>query len=210
MAWRRWGILPLLVGSVVLAFAWDLTRGGPSYGDYGLALGGEHALPSRLVQFVAGMACAYWVVRRGSLPLWASSALALVSLLLAVLASSTDQSAATRHLVWAAVGVGLVLLTSSVARLHDYPPTTEAFGERAYSFYLLHQPIVLMWGPLMARLPGWELQLLVGSAAALSLTTVGALVMYRWVELPTHRLGRRLFPSPTRLDATSPAPTSSP
>lgn len=195
VAWRRWGILAVLVCSILIAFAWDLTRGGPYLTEYGFSLGGEHALPSRLVQFVAGMACAYWVIRRGLPRVQTSSLSVAAALLVAVLASSTDQSPAVRHIAWAAVGVSLVLLTSSVAQLRTYPPMTEAFGERAYSFYLLHQPLLLLLSPLVARIPGWGTQLVVGSIAAFILTTLAALALYRWVESPTHRLGRRLFPS---------------
>ncbi|WP_289019470.1 acyltransferase [uncultured Ornithinimicrobium sp.] len=198
LAWRRWGIVPVLVVSAILALVWNLMAGGPSYGDYGLAVGGGHALPARFVQFVAGMACAYWVVRRGVPPLRGSVVLATASVLAAVTASSTDQSAPIRHLAWAAAGVGLVLLTSSLARSREYPPMTERFGERAYSFYLLHQPIVLLLAPLAGRLDGWVTQLVIGSIGAFTLTSIAAALMYRWVELPTHRLGRRLFPRPSR------------
>lgn len=204
LAWRRWGILPVLALSAAVAFAWDVTSGAGASGDnYGFALGGEHALPSRLIQFVAGMACAWWVLRRGTPRLWLSAALAFASLLGAVLASSTNQSPAVRHLAWAAVGVGLVLLTSSLARIREYPALTERFGERAYSFYLLHQPIVLLLSPLASRLDGWVTQLVVGSIVAFALASLAALLMYRWVELPTHRLGRRLFPRPSRTASDS-------
>lgn len=207
MAWRKWGIYPLLAFSVSTAFLWDLTQGGQTYGELGFALGGGHALPSRLVQFVAGMWAAQWLLQRGVPAVRPISLLTAGSLVLAVLASSTDQSQAIRNVVWGLLGVTLVLLTCAIAGRQTVPRLGEGFGERAYSFYLLHQPIVLLLSAPISLLEGWVLQLLVGSFVAFVLTTLGAAFMYRFVEWPTHQLGRRMFPSPSRATSAEPATT---
>ncbi|GAA1172543.1 hypothetical protein GCM10009584_11850 [Ornithinimicrobium humiphilum] len=199
LVWRRWGMTPLLLGSVVLAAAWSATDGWGVTGPVGFGLGDGHALPSRLLQFVAGMWCATRVVpgREGRGAAWAVASVGTG--VLAVVATSTDQHEVVKHVVWAALGVSLVMLMCSARPRPERLAITESFGERAYSFYLLHQPVLFLLAPVVARFPGgWTVQLLLGGLVSLAVTTVLAYLMYRTVEAPTHRLGRRLFPSPTR------------
>lgn len=83
----------------------------------------------------------------------------------------------------------------------------QALGKMSYSFYLLHLPclylaIELLWGRVPAT---------VVFALALGLTLVLAAVFFRYVELPSIALGRRLSegaaagPSERSGDAARPA-----
>lgn len=197
--WRRWSMTPLVLASVLVAGVWSASRGLDVSGPVGFGLGGIHALPARLVQFVLGMWCAARLVRVGpGLP----SAWALGSAgagLVAAVASTTEQNEVLVHLAWGALGMCLVMLMCSLRPGGRTIAYTEQFGERAYSFYLLHQPVLLLLAPAVAMLPGgWPVQLVLVGLVAFVLITGMAAIMYRYVELPTHRLGRRLFPHPSR------------
>ncbi|QDO87420.1 acyltransferase [Ornithinimicrobium ciconiae] len=195
--WRRWGMAPLLIGSVALAAIWTLSRGLDVSGPVGFGLGGIHALPARLLQFVIGMWCATRLVSGGSVRPRTWAAGSLVFGLVSVIASTTEQNEVLVHIAWGALGACLVLLMCGLRVGGKAIEVSEEFGERAYSFYLLHQPALLVVGPLVALLPGWPAQLLIGGTATFLLITAMAAVMYRYVELPTHRLGRRMFPGPS-------------
>ena len=72
----------------------------------------------------------------------------------------------------------------------------DAFGLRTFSFYLLHQPVVLLLAPYVASWPGgWVPQLVLGGALVLLLVSALAEALFRAVELPSHELGKRLFPT---------------
>ena len=64
----------------------------------------------------------------------------------------------------------------------------QVLGRTSYSFYLLHMPVLFACVCVLGRHGSW----LVLVACALPLTTVLALVSYRWVELPCVALGKRL------------------
>ncbi|WP_162803021.1 acyltransferase family protein [Ornithinimicrobium avium] len=202
--WRRWGMTPLLVGSVALATVWTWSQSLGVSGPVGFGLGGIHALPSRLLQFVAGMWCATRLV--SSQPLntrhWALGMLVFGAA--ATLASTIQLNEVIIHLAWGGLGACLVLLMCAVRPTGQTVEISERFGERAYSFYLLHQPVLLVLGPVVALLPGWPVQLVVGGTGVFLLVTAFAALMYRYVELPTHQLGRRLFPSPSQRPAPAP------
>lgn len=197
VVWKRWGLLPIFVVSVVLAVLWDATREWGVSGPVGFGLGGIHALPARLLQFVIGMWCAVKVVS-GDLGRPRTWLLAVLGTgLLATIASTAQWHVVAIHTAWGALGAALVMLACSHAL--DFPAlnVTEKFGERSYSFYLLHQPVLLILAPAVALLPGWPTQLVVGGLGTFIIISVLAHVMYGAVELPTHKLGRRFFPNPT-------------
>lgn len=187
-----------MLGSVTLAVVWGWSSSLPVTGPLGFALGGGHALPARLLQFVFGMACAAAVVRGqgGRVSWWVTAAATLW--LVAAVATTTDQPMVIKHVAWGLLGVALVMLACGLQLRGQTFNLSEGFGERAYSFYLLHQPVLLVMAPVVELLPGgWPIQLIVGGLAAFFLVTGLAAIMYRVVELPTHRLGRRLFPRPS-------------
>lgn len=196
--WRRWGMAPLLLGSVALAAVWAWSRGLDVTGPVGFGLGGIHALPARLLQFVAGMWCATQLTSAKRVPtkVWITGV--VVSGAIAVTASIAQVSEVIIHIAWAGLGACLVMVLLAARPRGRVIDLSEGFGERAYSFYLLHQPTLLLLGPIVALLPGWPAQLLIGGTGTFLVVTLLAALMYRFIELPTHQLGRRLFPSPSR------------
>lgn len=193
--WRKWGIAPILIGAALLSLAWSLIG---QTGVAGPFVGDGHALPARLMQFAAGMACAVAVVRgrapRGAIGL----AAAVVGGVVGAVASVLEWPEVARLAIWALVGVGLILWVNELGRGGKMLRPLESFGARSYSFYLLHQPILLLAAPLVALIPGgWIPKVLVGGTLAFAAVTGAAALLYRWVELPSHRLGRRFFPRPT-------------
>ncbi|WP_158609419.1 acyltransferase family protein [Cellulomonas triticagri] len=193
LAWRRWGIVPVLVAAVALDLIWRTSGllGGPA------PLGSDLVVPARLDQFVAGMACAVairtgrtWTTRRLVPALLASGVVALVL--------STLELGVLTGVAWAAVGSCAVLLLAGPLGQTLARTPLERFGTRSFSFYLMHQPVMLVCAPLVAALPGGTpVQLLLGGAGVLALTITAAEVLYRTVELPSHHAGRRRFPRTT-------------
>lgn len=203
LAWRRWGITPVLIGAVALDLAWrgSGALGGPA------PLGSDLVVPARLDQFVAGMACAVairagftWSVRRG-LVVFAVATLAALS-------TSTLDLGVFTGVAWAAAGSSAVLLLAGPLGRALGGTVLDRFGARSFSFYLLHQPVLLVGAPVVALLPGgMPVQLVVGGLAAFGVTVLLAELLYRGVELPSHHAGRRRFPvtverpmTPARVD----------
>jgi exopolysaccharide production protein ExoZ len=190
LAWRRWGIVPVLIGAVALDLAWrgSGALGGPA------PLGSDLVVPARLDQFVAGMACAVairagftWSVRRG-LVVFAIATLA-------ALGTSTLDLGVFTGVAWAAAGSSAVLLLAGPLGRALGGTVLDRFGARSFSFYLLHQPILLVGAPVVALLPGgMPVQLVGGGAIAFLVTVAAAELLYRGVELPSHHAGRRRFP----------------
>src|SRR5690606_4613896 len=97
-------------------------------------------------------------------------------------------------LAWGGVGAACILaLVGPIgSALHHSP--LERFGARSYSFYLLHQPILLLLAGPASLLPGgWIGQLFVGGAIAFALVSLAATVLYRTVEKPSHEYAQRRF-----------------
>ena len=72
------------------------------------------------------------------------------------------------------------------------------FGARSYAVYILHQPIILLaawlaWGPL--ALPTRP-AIAATAAMAIASVLVASELVYRWVERPAIRLGKRLSHEP--------------
>jgi peptidoglycan/LPS O-acetylase OafA/YrhL len=207
LAWRRWGIVPVLVGAVALDLAWRSAGavGGPA------PLGSDLVVPARLDQFVAGMACAVairaglaWSTRRSLVTVGVATLVAL--------ATSTLDLGVVTGVTWAAAGASAVLLLAGPVGRALGGTALERFGARSFSFYLLHQPVLLVLAPAVVLLPGGTpVRLVVGGLVALALTVLAAEVLYRGVEMPSHRAGRRRFPQTVapapRLD---PAPEPTP
>lgn len=198
LAWRRWGIVPVLIGAVALDLAWRASGavGGPA------PLGSDLVVPARLDQFVAGMACAVairagftWSVRR--------SVVVFAVATLAALGTSTLDLGLFTGVAWAGAGSSAVLLLAGPLGRALGGTALDRFGARSFSFYLLHQPVLLVGAPVVALLPGGTpVQLVIGGLAAFGATVLLAELMYRGVELPSHHAGRRRFPVTVERAAT--------
>lgn len=202
LAWRRWGIIPVLVAAVALDLAWrgSGALGGPA------PLGSDLVVPARLDQFVAGMACAVairtgfaWSVRRGVVVLAVAT--------LAALGTSTLDLGVVTGVTWAAAGSSAVLLLAGPFGRALGGTVLDRFGVRSFSFYLLHQPVLLVGAPVVALLPGGTpVQLVLGGLASFAVTVLLAELLYRGVELPSHHAGRRRFPVTVARPARAEAP----
>ncbi|WP_454050495.1 acyltransferase family protein [Cellulomonas sp. Marseille-Q8402] len=205
LAWRRWGIVPVLVGAIVLDLVWRSAGalGGPA------PLGSDLVVPARLDQFVAGMACAV-VIRAGFAWSTRRSLVTFAVATLVALGTSTLNLGIVTGVTWAAAGASAVLLLAGPVGRALGGTTLERFGARSFSFYLLHQPVLLVLAPLVAVLPGGTPgQLVLGGLLALAITVALAEVLYRAVEMPSHRAGRRQFPQ-TVAPAPRPHPRTDP
>lgn len=112
-----------------------------------------------------------------------------------------------RVVVWSIPCAAAILLVAGPggARLASTP--LERWGLASYSFYLLHQPIVLVAGHVLRpHLTHDVAALLVGTVVALPLTALAAWLLYVGVERPSHRFGRRRF----AIVAPGPDPARSP
>lgn len=74
------------------------------------------------------------------------------------------------------------------------------FGERSYSLYLVHLPLLVMIIPKQHGL--------LGAIATLALTLVSAYCLHRWVERPGISVGRLLIQKLTAAKPERPHPTS--
>lgn len=211
LVWRRWGLATLSGSALVIAIVWNqlgrVDLGGPFVGN-------DHAMPARLIQFVIGMCCAVWTVRGRTPRPSLSLAAAVIAGVLGAIGYTVGWSAPSRAVIWAITGGALLLWLNGIGRRGVVSGPLETLGGRAYSFYLLHQPILLICGPLVALLPGgWPFQFVFGGLAVLIATVLAAEVLFRGVEMPSHRIGRKLFPQPvhppiTRADSTDVKPLS--
>ena len=189
--WRRLRMPVLLAAAAALSIAWGLlAEVAPA------PLGSDLLLPSRLVQFVAGMACAA-LYRSGKVPsrtvIWSM----LVLGGLAAVAVSTARIPAIAEVAWAIPSAAAVLLAVRAmtdGRARPFSRTLARLGLISYSFYLLHQPIVLLLADPVQSLTSNPVALLaIGCTAGTAIVVGAAMILYVTVERPTHRLGRRRF-----------------
>jgi peptidoglycan/LPS O-acetylase OafA/YrhL len=101
-------------------------------------------------------------------------------------------------LVWA-VFLGILAespretATAPIRRLLLTNPTATAIGDASYSLYLLHRPVQVMLVVLAMRLaPATPGRLLASQLLATALAALASLGMYRYLEKPGNRWGRRL------------------
>lgn len=97
----------------------------------------------------------------------------------------------------AAVGIAPVLIAALELRsFRDFLmlPPLQTLGRTSYSFYLFHLPILF----LSARLLWERFPPFVTFFATLLGALVMAIISYRWIELPSIALGRRLTGVPSR------------
>ena len=203
---HRLGGLVLVLAAVGLTFLtwWSGTIFSIS-GVFGGFIGDGHSLPMRVVQFVAGMVLASVLLQPGSTALDPTRrnrvravVASVITGLIATAASTYDVPQGINLSLWAACGAALVWLfallpTGPMMRVLD------TAGTRAYSFYLVHQPIVLLaWG-VIADLPGAPVAVLAyGGLLTFLVVCAAAEVLFRFVERPSHRHAVRRFPNAVR------------
>lgn len=199
---HRAGAVVVLGGSAALCLAWWFagTHWQITSGPFQGLLGEEHVLPMRLVQFAVGMWLAEVLIGRGVRRPGAADrrtamAVAACAVVLGVTLSTVVAPEGPVIIAWGFAGASLIWLFAACAEARWMQPL-ESFGRRSFSFYLIHQPVVLLLAPVVAMLPEpWELRGLLGAAIALVAVCAAAEILYRGVELPSHRFSRRRYAS---------------
>ncbi|WP_306512330.1 acyltransferase family protein [Janibacter hoylei] len=187
---RRWGMLPIVVGAVAMSVLMSSVSWG---GPVGAGFTDEHNLPIRLVQFVAGVWGAHRYVSDRLPPrlvLWAMAVLGG----LAAVGWSTAAFAPGRIVAWTIPCVGLVLLAAGPLGPSLSRTPFERWGLASYSFYVIHQPVLLLLAHFVRpHVASDVLAFVVGLVVALPVTALAAWVLYVLVERPSHEFGRRHF-----------------
>ncbi|GAB2776921.1 acyltransferase [Terrabacter koreensis] len=186
---RRWGLrgVVLTTGVVALAWAafglWWAGQGHPA----GLMPSTDKLFPARWFQFALGMWAATLVRSpRPSHP--ARAALALPVGLAVGLAGYAAGWGPVSALGFGVVAVCLLVLLARVpARVFEAGPLRwlTALGVISYSFYLLHQPVLLLTAQLGRQVEwGIGLTTLLALAVAGTATVLVAALFYRFIEKP--------------------------
>ena len=168
----------------------------------GAYLGSYYLLPARLIEFVIGMYCAT-AIAKGGVKRRTMACLAGAGLI-AGLVVSTANLHAWAPTAWAIGFGGIVLLVPT-----HYGPATDRVGDGlgriSFSFYLYHQPVILLAG---ATIGGLASLIALGAAAAgaLCTTVIVACVAFRYLEVPAQRLAKKLTVGGPRGATTSEAP----
>lgn len=199
---HRIGGATLVIGAAAVCVAFGFAGSSVDFdGPLAGFVGDGHTLPMRLVQFVGGMVLASAVMRGGGIRpshrrRVAGLAVASAGVVIATGASALEAPEALIICLWAVAGSALVWCfslfsdTKSIRRL-------DGLGTRAYSFYLVHQPIVLFCAPVALLLPGPPLVVLAyAGIVCLLIVCICAEVLFRTVEKPSHRMAVRRFPNP--------------
>lgn len=200
IVWRRWGRNVLLLATASCTIMWSaLPRWVDPDGPLNGFVGDRHALPARLVQFAVGVVMAEVITRRRFLLSRRMTRLAaLAAGLLAVTGTTLSVPAWVDTLLWSVAGAAIVMLTAHETRPSVTYRALEGFGRRTFSFYLLHQPAILLMASTGHNAPGgWIGQLAIGGTLTFMVSMLAAEVLYRTVELPSHRFGQRRFPNVT-------------
>lgn len=195
VALRRWGFLPVFLAALVISIGWEALAYSHTLRAFAPVIGDNHVLPDRLVQFCGGALCAALLARRRipSRPILIGVCLAFVAVGIVLNTVVVSIGSST---VWAIASMALVLLvTGRVGEALSRTPL-HPLGRVSYSFYLMHQPILLLLAVPVALMGGsWWVQALIGGIVAIAACWGVAIVMYRLVEDPSHRWSRRVFPN---------------
>ncbi|QNF93451.1 acyltransferase [Janibacter sp. YB324] len=205
LAVRRWGVLPVVLATATLSVVMSTV---PADGALWDALTDEHNLPIRLVQFVLGVGCAHLYVSRrtpSSRVLW----LVVVLGGLVALGWSTAAFEPGRVLAWSLPCAALILLVAGPAGQGLASTPLERWGLGSYSFYIVHQPVILLMSPLVRdHIASDALALFAGLVVALPATAGTAWLLYVLVERPSHQYGRRTFPLTATANSTATRPAA--
>lgn len=178
VALQRYGWTRVLGGSILLAACWHVLDLVLAHVLPSRVVGGDldTLLPAHLFQFALGMFAAELLCRprpRQS----TCAALALVTGAVAGAAGTIVNETLLRTAGWGAAAFGLTVLITSTDALHRPAlrrpvRIASTLGLVSYSFYLLHQPFLLLSAPLLTRLAAHPLA---GTAVTF---LVGVPVMY--------------------------------
>ena len=191
-------LLLLVVSSFVLSVVW-------SYWD---PISAFYMMPARIWQFgLGGLVYLYTV------ELWAGNrvisdhgprVLLALGLMLILLSAFLLDEQALYPGFWAlfpSLGAACVILAGSAKQIQKTASTDLAhplfvwLGDRSYSLYLWHWPVIVFVG-------FWEEQMEIDYSdtwLALLLTLVLAMITYRWIELPFWKRSLKLIPTKTFL-----------
>ncbi|MGY1779791.1 acyltransferase family protein [Geodermatophilus sp. SYSU D01036] len=146
--------------------------------------------------FVAGALVAEVLARGWRLPWWLGAPVGVLALLLAMCQLPALSSEYAHDAAWLVAFVALMLAMADVPASGRNPlnwPWLRWLGERSYSLYALHIPLVLIaiWASVRWGLSGRPAALVV-TALALPATLVMLFAAWRWVETVTrsHRSRR--------------------
>lgn len=185
----------LIGGAVVVSLTADLIGATRAFGMVGAMLTDDHGLFSRFVQFAAGVVCAVWVRRHRPARAATIIVVAGASAVLAAVVQTYALLPIGANVLWAIPSAATVLLIASHVGPALARTPLERFGKASYSFYLIHQPVLLVAAHLV--LTWWALgawaALGVAMTVVLLITAGLAFLLYRGVERPCHEFGRRRF-----------------
>lgn len=190
----RWGLLLLVVSSFLISVAWS----------YWHPISAFYMMPARVWQFGLGGLVYLFVVdwRGNDAPVSDHGANSLLVLGLTFIFGSAflldNQSLYPGYWgLFPSLGATLVILAGSLKRTGVISSTGLAhpllvwIGDRSYSLYLWHWPIIVLF-----RLLGLDHR---GIWLALLLTMLLAMLSYRWIELPFWKNRLRTLPPKTFL-----------
>ncbi|MEW1954980.1 acyltransferase [Terrabacter sp. NPDC080008] len=201
LAVSRWGLRALagaVVVSVLFRIGVALVVAGPAFPDqFPWAASGL----GRLMELAAGMAAAEVVFRHGWRPRRSATAALVLAMgglfTLASWAAATDPVVPVRELALGGLFGSLVVLASTVGavtRLFAWRPLA-VLGLRAYSLFLVHQPLAWYVSRGLRTFAGVDdgpLMLLLLWSVGLAVVLAVGLVFFRVVERPCIAWAKRL------------------
>lgn len=194
-------LFPVLIGLVVRYGAARITVGAAAVSViWGLlpavwVLSSAEVLPARLVQFAVGVWCAEMFVRERVPPRRLLVAGLFGGGLVAFGLSTTNVTFAT-HVLWSVPCGSLVLLLIGRRPSRWETGPLASFGAISFSFYLLHQPLLLLTSAAARGATSTPIALLLlGVTGGFLIVLIPSIVFHLGVERPCHQMGRRLFPT---------------
>lgn len=187
--YARWRMRGVLVVTLTTALLWQVFTDywGSTAAYPGFLPSPGKLLPARWIQFALGMGTAILVVRPRGGQQRLALALAPIALLAGVYgyAQGIDLLNSLGFGLTGAAALVLLARVSGHLFRHWTLRWLTALGTVSYSFYLLHQPVLLATAPLGDAL-GWGITAtaLAGIVVAGSVTTGLAILFYRGVERP--------------------------
>lgn len=187
---RKFGFVRTLLGTMVLSLIWfGLTALWVHHGlqhTFGPDLSKE--LPARWFEFMFGVGAARLVTAPRKHDLRIGIAAVVVGVPLALGAESLNSNLG-RAFGWGLLAVGMVLLGSFVPhRFILGNPIGRGFqklGVISFSFYLIHQPVLLLLAPLVSRMHLGRMEVvLLGFTVGVAITAAIAKVFFTFVEKP--------------------------
>ncbi|HVX07324.1 acyltransferase [Humibacter sp.] len=207
-------------GTILLAFGTDVVGRWYDHHHAASALSGlyQFSLPAHLFQFVLGMLAASLLARRAMVPLASTAVGGVVALAVGAVGTIAGEEF-LRTFGYGVFAATLVIIGSAIPdRFFEGASSPlralTRLGLVSFSFYLVHQPVILLLGGLAGSLVGHATipLYLLGAALAVALWGVAA-VLFRVLEEPFLRRGSMLRvteeasgrgSSPQRADRSAP------